>query len=133
MKNSPREWDSSIKLKDHQFAVDICSGEVNTSCVNAKVQNNILAGGKGGGWLIPAGDCTTESVSEEYFKNNVVHSLGGGLILHIDQAKGAGMCGLLKNNLIHHNWEIGLFSTFAFSKLVLKNNVLVENGATFHL
>ena len=90
MKNSEREWDNSIKLKDHQFAIDLCSGEVVTNCVNMRVQNNILAGGKGGGWLIPAGDCNNESTTEEYFKNNVVHAMQVGLILHIDQAIGAG-------------------------------------------
>ena len=90
MKNNEREWDKSIKLKDHQFSTDLCSGEVKTTCVNMKVQNNILAGGEGGGWLIPAGNCNDEVVTEEYFKNNVVHSVEVGIILHLDQAIGDG-------------------------------------------
>lgn len=37
MKNAEREWDSSIKLKDHQFAVDLCSGEDSSFCANIRV------------------------------------------------------------------------------------------------
>lgn len=56
-----------------------------------------------------------------------------GLILHINRTIGAGQCGLLKNTLIHHNWEFGLHSEFAFSKLLLKNNVYIENRNSFFL
>ena len=134
LKNNRRHWDPLLMLKDQQFAVDLCSAEAKSNCTNIKVQDNIIAGGEGGCWLIPAGDCNNESTTEEYFKNNAVHSCETGIIPHIDQQLGAGQCGMVKNTLVHHNYEIGVFSKSAFSKLLLKDSTFIENGnSTFHL
>ena len=61
MYNDEREFDSSLKLKDHQVAVDLCRGEFLSDCTGITVQNNVLAGGKGLGWLMQSGDCDNES------------------------------------------------------------------------
>ena len=61
MKNNRREWDNTVLVEDHQFAIDLCAGEVESTCFYMKVQDNILAGGLGGGWLIPGGDCNNEA------------------------------------------------------------------------
>ena len=37
MNNKPRQWDSSVKGKDFQVAVDICVGEEVIACKNFKV------------------------------------------------------------------------------------------------
>ena len=60
------------------------------------VQNNIVAGGKGIGFLIPASDCNDEAGSEEWFKNNKVHSAEIGIIPALNLAL-TTKCGLLKN------------------------------------
>ena len=62
-----------------------------------------------------------------------MHSLEVGLILHLNQTIGQGQCGLLKNNLFHHNWYIGLFADGAFSKIVAQNNVFVDNVRAIYL
>lgn len=40
----------------------------------------------------------------------------------------AGQCGLMKSQLAHHNWEVGVNSQPHFSKLLLKKIVLVDNS-----
>ncbi len=82
LSNAEREWDASLKLKDHQVAVDLCRGELTRTCNNIKVQNNTIAGGKGVGWLIHAEDCDNEATQSETFKHNVAHSLEVGVVVH---------------------------------------------------
>lgn len=90
MHNKKRAWDSSIKLKDFQTAVDICVGEQNTKCHNFTVTNNILTGGPGIGFTAPVQKCGTDQLS--FFLDNVVHTYEAGLIAHIDSVQGGGGC-----------------------------------------
>lgn len=60
MHNQERAWDTSIKLKDFQVAVDICVGEQNSQCRNYTISNNTLTGGAGIGFTAPMQACGDE-------------------------------------------------------------------------
>lgn len=125
MHNKKRAWDSSIKLKDFQTAVDICVGEQNTKCHNFTVTNNILTGGPGIGFTAPVQKCGTDQLS--FFLDNVVHTYEAGLIAHIDSVQGGGGCANLTRFQAYHNFELGIQSLFNFADLKLSKIVAVDN------
>ncbi len=85
--NSAREWNLDVTIRDYQVAVDICVGERTGVCTNLLIQGNTVAGGQGIGFTAPAGDCSSEETilnSGMAFANNAAHSIGAGLIAHIN-------------------------------------------------
>ena len=84
--------------RDFQVAVDICVGERISTCNNLIIQRNIVAGGVGIGYTAPVADCSSEAAMETSattFSNNVAHSVGAGLIAHINNAIEQPQCALV--------------------------------------
>lgn len=57
--NEARRWNPEVQLRDFQVAVDVCTGELVTTCRNIKIQENIVAGGKGVAFAAPSADCSS--------------------------------------------------------------------------
>lgn len=96
--NEARKWNPEVQLRDFQVAVDVCTGEMKTTCKNIKIQKNIVAGGKGIAFAAPSADCTsveTETKTKNLFKDNRAHSVYAGLISHINNAITGPYCGLV--------------------------------------
>ena len=58
--NERRAFDETRGLRDFQVAVDVCSGELESTCTKVVVKKNIIAGAIGVGFLAPAADCAAE-------------------------------------------------------------------------
>ena len=127
-----REWDTNVKRKDNQFAVDICVGESNTKCTDLQIMDNAISGGKGIGWLVPTSDCYDETNTENVFKGNSAHSLEVGLVAHVNNGlsndkNNQNACGLIKSVTLHHNDEIGVWMMAPFRKFQIKHAVIADN------
>lgn len=47
--------------------MDLCRGEFLSACTDIVVEGNVLAGGKGVGWLLQSGDSDNEATTELHF------------------------------------------------------------------
>lgn len=123
MNNKPRPWDSSVKGKDFQVAVDICVGEEVVACKNFLVSGNVATGGAGIGFTAPVDKCDIEP----QFTKNVAHSYEAGWIAHYNEEYGKGHCGSISDFVAHHNTDIALQSFFFLESLTVKRVVIVDN------
>lgn len=121
--NREREWSEDVKFNDYQAVVDLCVGELLSTCENMRVQRNIVAGATGVAFTAPAGDCTSdesETKTINTFLDNQAHSVEAGLISMMNNALDMPYCGLINNFKAHHCQEVGIMSRFNFNDLIVR-------------
>ena len=123
MYNRPRAWDSAVKGKDFQTAVDICVGEQVTACKNYLVKGNWATGGAGIGFTAPVDTCDKTA----QFSGNTVHSYEAGWIAHYNEAEGKGHCGQIADFVAHHNSDVAIQSFYYLSSLKVSRVVVADN------
>lgn len=119
-----------MSFNDYQAAVDVCVGELLSTCKNMRVQRNIVAGATGVAFTAPAADCTSdeqETKTTDTFKDNQAHSVEAGLISMMNNALDSPYCGLIHNFKAHHCQEVAVMSRFNFANLIARRLVLVDN------
>lgn len=95
-----------------------------------------MAGGVGIGYTAPVADCSSEAAMEsssKTFCNNAAHSIGAGLIAHINNAIEQPQCALVQNFTVHHAQQVGVQSKFFFTNVLARNLILVDNQISLEL
>ena len=71
--------------------------------------------------------------SSKTFCNNAAHSIGAGLIAHINNAIEQPQCALVQNFTVHHAQQVGVQSKFFFTNVLARNLILVDNQISLEL